>query len=168
MNKHIDDNIFDGMLIEEENFFIKKEVKSYKEIINFMGEHFFNKGYVKKSFTQAVLDREEVYPTGLQTIGGGVAIPHTDPDHVIISALGVATLKEPINFRVMAEPDKIVSVSVVMMLAVADPKKVVPILRKVISIIEDQKAIEGLITAVTKQQASQIVIDHIKSHNFET
>ncbi len=165
MFKDFEEYILDSMLIEEENFFIKKEAKSYREIIKEMGEHLFNKGYVKDSFTQAVLDREDVYPTGLQTIAGGVAIPHTDSKHVLTSALSIATLKEPVDFRVMAEPEKTVPVSVVMMLAVADPKKVVPVLRKVISIVEDQTAIEELISAVTKQQAMQIVISHIKSHN---
>ena len=106
MSTNTEDNFLDIMLIEEENFFIKSEAKTYQEIIKELGEHLFSKGYVKDTFTQAVLDREEAYPTGLQAPGGGVAIPHTDSEHVITSALSIATLDEPVDFHVMAEPDK--------------------------------------------------------------
>lgn len=157
-------HFFEGMLIEEENFFINIKANSYQSIIRKLGTHLFDKGYVKDSFVQAVLDREEVYPTGLEAPGGGVAIPHTDTEHVITSTLGLATLKEPVDFRAMAEPDKIVSVSVVMMLAITDPEKVVPVLRKVISIVQDAAAVEGLINATSKQHAKQIVVNHIKAH----
>ena len=161
MSTNTEDNFLDIMLIEEENFFIKSEAKTYQEIIKELGEHLFSKGYVKDTFTQAVLDREEAYPTGLQAPGGGVAIPHTDSEHVITSALSIATLDEPADFHVMAEPDKIVPVSAVMMLAVADPEKVIPVLRKVISIVQDAEAIKNLINSVSKEEAKQIVIDHI-------
>lgn len=35
----------------------------------------------KEGFLDALLKREEIYPTGLP-ISGGVAIPHTDPQYV--------------------------------------------------------------------------------------
>ena len=156
--------LLQGMIIDKENFFVNLEEKSYKGVIDYLGKHLYEKGYVKDSFVEAVLDREEEYPTGLQAPGGGVAIPHTDAEHVTTSTLGIATLKSPVDFRAMAEPEKIVPVSVVMMLAVADPEKVIPVLRKVISIVENASVVERLIDAVTKQEAIQIVIEHIKSH----
>ena len=74
MNNKTED-LFEGMLIEEDNFFIQVEAESDQQIIRLIGNHFFKKGFVKESYTQAVLDREEIYPTGLEAPGGGIAIP---------------------------------------------------------------------------------------------
>jgi|LSQX01.2.fsa_nt_gb PTS system galactitol-specific IIA component len=167
MNNKTED-LFEGMLIEEDNFFIQVEAESDQQIIRLIGNHFFKKGFVKESYTQAVLDREEIYPTGLEAPGGGIAIPHTDAHHVHTSTIGVATLKSPVEFRVMAEPDKVVSVSVVMMLAVSDPQKVIPVLTKVISIVEDEDAVKELIASTSKEHAKELVVNHIRSrYNVE-
>ena len=68
----------------------------------------------------------------------------------------------------MAEPDKVVSVSVVMMLAVSDPQKVIPVLTKVISIVEDEDAVKELIASTSKEHAKELVVNHIRSrYNVE-
>jgi galactitol PTS system EIIA component len=168
MSADMETKLLEGLVIEEANFIIGLEAKSYQDVIQNLGKHLFANGYVKGSFVQAVLDREEEYPTGLQAPGGGVAVPHTDAYHVITSTLGIAILSEPVDFRAMAEPEKIISVSLVMMLAVAETKKVVPVLSKVISIIQVASAIESLINATSQQEAKQIFVEHIMSQNRST
>lgn len=157
------ESVISGLRIEEDNFFIGVEAESYQEIIRCLANNFYEKGYVKETFIQAVLDREEVYPTGLEAPAGGIAIPHTDTEHVNVSAISLASLKKPVTFKVMAEPDRTVDVSIVMMLAVSDPKNIIPVLTKVISIVEDEAALSEIITTTSKKRAWEIVINHIKS-----
>ena len=47
----------------------------------------YKKGYVKESYTSAILEREKQFPTGLKTPGINIAMPHTYPEHVIKPAI---------------------------------------------------------------------------------
>ena len=153
----------EGMDIEEGNILVKARAESAEEIIRRLGELLYQNGYVKDSFTQAVLDREVIYPTGLQTQLLGFAIPHTDTEHVNRPAVAVATLEGTVNFRAMDNPEVLVPVSIVMMLAISDPKSVVNVLRKVISILENEPALRGLAAASSAREVREIIFDHIKS-----
>jgi PTS system galactitol-specific IIA component len=68
--------------ISLENILVNEIVDNNEEIIRRLGQLLHNNGYVKDSYTQAVLDREIIFPTGLQTKSLGFAIPQTDADHV--------------------------------------------------------------------------------------
>ena len=65
--------------------------------------------------------REASMPTGLP-LGGdlNIAVPHTDPEHVVTPSLALATLVRPVSFGSMDDPDEQIPVGVVMMLALAD------------------------------------------------
>jgi PTS system galactitol-specific IIA component len=106
-----------------------------------------------------------VYPTGLQARMAGVAIPHTDTDHVLKPAIAIATLAEPVTFQMMATPDEKVQVEIVIMLAVHDAKLVIPVLRKVIFILENDEALVAMKNAETKTDIKMAMLKHIESMN---
>jgi len=149
--------------IDENLILVQESAKSKSEIIHQLGTLLFKHGFVKDTYTQAVLDREEVYPTGLQARATGVAVPHTDTEHVIRPAVAIATLKDPIPFGGMGQPDTTIQVYIVMMLAIHDPKLVVQILRKIIFIIEDDDALKKMLRAGNTSQIKDIMFEHIKS-----
>lgn len=60
----------------------------------------FEKGYVKSTYIDAVLEREKTLPTGLDIGEMCVAIPHTDSKHVNESNVALAVLKNPVEFRI--------------------------------------------------------------------
>lgn len=156
-------DLLDDFVISEENVIINLEAKTYQKVIQELGALLFINGFVKDSYVQAVLDREEIFPTGLQVKHGGIAIPHTDSEHVKRSTLGIATLSQDVDFRAMAEPDKIISVSLVMMLAVADKNKVVPVLTKIINILQNETAIASLKNATSKIDIKKIISKYIEN-----
>jgi PTS system galactitol-specific IIA component len=155
--------MLDGLAIEERNILVKASAASSADIIRQLGALLYNNGFVKDTYVQAVLDREQVYPTGLQTSVLGFAIPHTDTEHVNKPALAVATLERPVIFRAMDDPGVEIPVNIVMMLAISDPESVVNVLRKVISILEDQPALLRLTHAASRDEIRQAVCDHIRS-----
>ena len=156
-------DLLEDFVINEENMIINLDANSYQEVIQRMGTVLFENGFVKDTYIQAVLDREEVFPTGLQVKSAGIAIPHTDSEHVIKSTLGVATLSKNVDFRAMAEPDKRISVSIVMMLAVADKEKVVPVLTKIINILQNETAIAALKKTTSKAEIMAIINEQIEN-----
>ena len=148
--------------ISLENILVNEIVDSNEEIILRLGQLLHKNGFVKDSYTQAVLDREIIFPTGLQTKSLGFAIPHTDAEHVEITTVAIATLEKPVIFRAMGSPDEEISVSVVMMLAVSNPKQVVDTLVKVISILENEVTIEKLENATTSVEIFDAFNEHIR------
>ncbi len=148
--------------INEDNILMSVDARSREDVIRQLGTLLEKNGYVKDTFTEAVLQREVVFPTGLQTSVMGFAIPHTDTEHVKRSAVAIAALSRPVAFQAMGNPDQSVPVDVVMMLAVRDPKMVVHVLRRVLSILEDEEALHAFRKAESRQEVREIVEAHIQ------
>lgn len=100
---------------------------------------------VREEFSQKVLEREEKFPTGLPLNDVGVAIPHTDPKYVLSNAISLGVLDNPLTFRVMASPEQSVNVKIIFLLALNDAEKHLEILKKIITIIQDGKALLKLL-----------------------
>ena len=148
--------------ISADNILVNETAQNSEEIIRRLGELLYNNKYVKSTYIQAVLDREKEFPTGLQTTTIGFAIPHSDAKHVRKSTIAVATLDVPVIFKAMDNPEADILVTIVMMLAISDPKRVVDTLTKVISILEYEATINKIIKASTKQEIQEAVSDHIR------
>ena len=148
--------------ISKDLVLVNQKVETKEEIIRKLGGMLYEQGFVKDTYTQAVVDREVVYPTGLQARAAGVAVPHTDTEHVIKPAVAIATLQEPLIFQGMGMPDTKIPVTIIMMLAIHDPKLVVHILRKVIMIIENDEALTNILAADNGAQIEKIMQEHIE------
>lgn len=157
------DNMAVDFAIDEKLILVNESINTREEIIQKLGGLLFENGYVKDTYTQAVLHREITYPTGLPARVAGVAVPHTDTEHVIKPAIAIATLVNPIPFYMMGSPDVEVKVEIIIMLAIHDAKLVIPVLRKIIFILENDAALTKIKEAKTKAEIKQAMLDHIKS-----
>jgi PTS system galactitol-specific IIA component len=89
-------------LLFEELILMDQEASDYEDLITQIGELAFEKGYVDKEFSKAVIDREKLYPTGLPPTKVTVAIPHAMVrDNVKKSAIIISKLKKPVLFKEM-------------------------------------------------------------------
>ncbi len=121
------------------------EVNDKESAICNLADLLLLKGYVTENFLNGVLEREIKYPTGLKTLCGGFAIPHTDSVHVLKTAIAVARLHNPVIFSEMGGSlENKIEVEIIFMLAIHDPNNVMPILQKVIGIIQNQKIIHQI------------------------
>jgi len=126
---------------------VSEEAVSRKELLNKLSRLLHSKGYVKSSFEEAVIQREDQYPTGLQTRITGVAIPHADSEHVEKSALAVATLKHPVQFRAMDNPDNIIDVNIVIMMAIKKSEDQVLMLQQLMGVLQNDAALKKILNA---------------------
>ncbi len=116
-----------------------------EEVLGDLANRLLVSGFVRDSFPQAVLDREVVFPTGLPTEPCGVAIPHTDSEHVVSNSIAVGLLIDPVEFVEMGSSDgKLVKIHLVMMLAIAEKDTIIPVLRKVITILKNQEILRNM------------------------
>ena len=126
------------------------EAENSTEVIQSLGSKLMEAGYVHGTFIEAALTREKSLPTGLP-LGGeyNAAIPHTDIEHVIKSALGMATLKAPVDFQNMIEPEESVPVRLVFILALDQPKAQIEMLQEIAGVLQDAALVAKLMEAQT-------------------
>lgn len=133
------DSLFHKNLI-----FLNYESSDQVTLLNEFSQILYEKGYVKNSYAKAIIEREEKFPTGLNTPGVKLAMPHTYPQHVLKSAILVATLKQPIIFKEMGNAINTVNAQLIFMLAVTDPKGHLSILSKLLSIFSDEAKLSDI------------------------
>ncbi len=115
------------------------------EVISLLADKLYEKGMVKASYKNAVLERENVFPTGLPTQGMGIAIPHADCVHVLKPSFAIAKLKNPVEFYKMGgEPNEKVDVGMVILLGVVDVKAQVPMIVKILDMFSNQENVDRI------------------------
>jgi PTS system galactitol-specific IIA component len=133
-------------LLHPESVLLNCEFTTAEEVIKAIGSKLFEAGFVKASFVDAAIEREKNLPTGLPLSGGiNAAIPHTEIEHVIKPALGIATLKKEVNFRNMVSPDEFVPVRLVFLLALEQPKAQIEMLQEVVAVLQNPELVSDLL-----------------------
>ena len=118
------------MLHFEESFVIAGlEAADSDQVINELAGCLHQAGLVSESYGKATILREMQHPTGLPTRPFPIAFPHADAEGVNQSALAVASLKTPVKFKNMADPEEELDVEIVIMLANKSPEEQINTLR---------------------------------------
>jgi PTS system galactitol-specific IIA component len=134
------------------------EAESPEQAIRLLAAKLEALGYVKPTYADAVVKREAAMPTGLplgQAVN--VAIPHTDPEHVIRPGVALGVLKTPVDFANMEEPDEAVPVGVVFLLAINDKDKQIDMLQEIMEAIQDPATLGGLARARTADEVRSLL-----------
>ena len=127
---------------------VQVAVASRDEAIALLGARLEGRGLVRSSFVKAAIERERVMPTGLPLADGvNVAVPHTEPEHVIAPGLAVATLAGPVPFGSMDDPEQMLPVSVVFVMALSERKAQIEMLQSIAEVIQDRATLDGLMAA---------------------
>lgn len=131
-------------------------IESAQEAMTYLGQELLEGGVVKNSFIPALLEREKIFPTGLLFDGYGVAIPHTDAEHVLKTQVAVMTLEKPVIFRQMASHDQTVKVQFIVMLAIKEAHSQLEMLQKLMAILQDKALVEEILS-YDSDQTDQLV-----------
>ncbi len=152
-------------MIHKELIQIGLECDNQKAVISLLAGLLRNSGYVYDNFEEAVNKREQEFPTGLPADEVGIAIPHTDTCYVKESALAIGILAHPVKFGEMGNPDHIIDVDIVMMLAIHDPEIVVPFLQDICQLIQDRSLISRIRKSSKPDEVAELLNKKlIKSH----
>lgn len=141
-------------MLHEDLVFLNYKATNLENLIRDFSQILYTKGYVKESYASALLSREQQFPTGLNTPGINIAMPHTYPEHVNKPAILVATLDNPIAFHEMGNNNNTVQAKLIFMLAVTDPKGHLEILSKLMSIFSQE---DKLLDLYNSSQPKEII-----------
>ena len=122
------------------------DVSSQEDFFNRIGQELYAHHLVKESFIQGIKQREAKYPTGLPSFPYPVAIPHCDPEHVLVNSISIVRFKKSIKFKEMGSMDKELSVLFAFVLTI-DGIQQVPVLKELMTLFMDEKIMNRLLTA---------------------
>jgi len=137
------------------------EGKSKEEILKYMATNLYNKGLVKASYIEAIIEREKNFATGLPIKKYSVAIPHTDIEHVNKAAISVGILKDCVDFGIMGEESATTHVRLVFMLAMNTKHSQLSLLQKLMQIFQDEDVLQYLITEECKIKIKDLLTNKL-------
>lgn len=145
------------LVLSEELILLNLEVQNQVDALSKMAKNLEELGFVKNSYKQAVIEREKIFPTGLQGSEIGIAIPHTDAIHVNQQSISVAVLNQPVEFIHMGSEDQKVSVKIVFMLAIEKADSQLEMLQKLINLIQQEEVLQQIIKSEPRKEVLDLL-----------
>ncbi|MCG7338929.1 PTS sugar transporter subunit IIA [Staphylococcus sp. ACRSN] len=143
--------------IDAANIIIDLEANQSEEALKKLSNLMYNNGDVKSSYTDAVIERERTFATGLPTAPYAVAIPHTDIQHVNDKSIGIAVLKNTVPFVIMGELEETTDVKLIFMLAMDKEAAQLSLLQKLMGIFQNEQTLTTLVNAKHKQEIVTLI-----------
>lgn len=137
-------------LIKEELIQLDWQVTDREDFFQQMVTKLEKLGYVRPSFRQAILKREEKYPTALPTAPEAIAIPHSDIEHVITPFIAVTRLATAVEWHEMGNNDATHPVRYIFMLGFTHDDGHVKVLQLLLKNFMAPHYMERLNTATTE------------------
>ena len=144
------------LMVDERLVLMDIEASDDQEALDILANKLLDEGIVKPSYIAAVKKREIEFCTGLQFEEMGIAIPHTDAEHVNVGAIGIGIPKKPITFQSMGMPDVPVEVEMIFMMAILEPHKQVELLQTLMSIFQAEGRLQSLKACNTPKEVSEL------------
>ena len=126
-----------GELIAADSVMCRVRAGSRDEVLKLAADHLKQAGYVTDGFFQALLERENMFPTGICFGDTCVAIPHAEPGFVKKPVMLIMTLERPVRFVNMEDCEAEIPVEIVFVLAFTDSEKHLNVLQRLSALIRD-------------------------------
>lgn len=140
-------------ILSEKIVLVDLEVKTKEEALIAVSDELLKKDLVTEDFLKNLLLREEKYPTGLSLSSNyNVAIPHTDAGYVKRNQIALVRLKTPVIFEQMADKEKKVPVSFIVVLALKEPHKQLTHLQDLMMLFSDNEKMTVLSNLTNKEK----------------
>jgi len=134
-----------------DHFFYNQHFQSKEELFETLSNQLLNEGYVKSGYYNALITREQNFPTGIES-KINLAIPHADPENVNKSTFVIVTLAEPINFASMVEPEKLLEIKLVILMVLDDGKDQIAFLKRIPDLAGDNEILSDVLNAEYEEQ----------------
>ncbi|WP_303995991.1 PTS sugar transporter subunit IIA [Megamonas hypermegale] len=148
--------------LKNELILLDVEAENQFNLLEKVADNLHQLGYVKDTYKNAVIEREKVFATGLPTLMGGVAIPHTDIQHVNTPAISIVRLKNPVDFVIMGDDTATVAVDLIFMLAMKEEHAQLELLQSLMGILQDEEALSFIKKAPTKEDIRKFVSEKLQ------
>lgn len=151
-------------LFEKELIFLNDKSRSSDMLFRKIGDMLEERGYVEKTFTEAVQAREREYPTGLRTFPFSIAIPHADSVYTKREAVVVVRPEQPIHFREMATVDQYVDAELIFLLLLKKDNAHAEFLEVLLEMTQQEEFMIGIMQAQDAKEAFGLLEKYFNAH----
>jgi PTS system galactitol-specific IIA component len=148
--------------VNQKLVFFGVEADNSESLINYLAKHLQALGYVDAEYKTAVVEREKLYPTGLNLDGVSVAMPHTTGQHILRPTIAVAQLAKPVKFYHMGEPETEVLATFAFMMAIKDHDDQIEWLKNLMHIFEDANSLAALRSVRNRIELISFVLENLQ------
>lgn len=145
------------MIFNEQLVIMDCEAADSSQVISQLCSRMEQQGMVKKTYKEAVIKREQEYPTGIPTAFYDIALPHAPSSHVLSPGIALAYLKSNVKFCSMGDEDEVLSPKIVILLAIKDPQVQLTLLQNLMGAFENEQLMTDLMLAKTASEAVSVV-----------
>lgn len=143
--------------VREDLVLLNMEGDTRDEVLYNIASVIMEKGIAKDTFYDALLERENAYPTGLPIGDINVAIPHTYPEHINEVAITIAIPKKPVLFHNMGCREEEVLVHIVVCLTMRKMDDNVKLLPALMGFFADEDNLRQLLACKTPAEVIALV-----------
>ncbi|MGF2941424.1 PTS sugar transporter subunit IIA [Enterococcus xiangfangensis] len=135
--------------VKEPLVFAQENFSSSDELFEQVNQKASDLGWVREDFLERIKKREETFPTGIQLMNFGAAIPHTDAECVLEEFVAVVTLQDPVAFKSMEDNSKQVEAQIVFVLGLNQPHAQLEMLQSLMGLLQNETVLSELLLATT-------------------
>lgn len=150
----------EDLLIKRELIRFHSRQTSVEGIFREAYEALLEKGYVRETYLEALLEREAAHPTALALGSINIAIPHVDPVHVKRGGIMAVALEKPVAFRHMMDSSE-VDVEYVFFLILTNGSSHLEALSRLMSMLQKKEAVERLRNCGTELEMYEVLAELI-------
>ncbi len=148
--------------VKEPLVFAQANFSSNDELFEEVYQKAADLGWVREDFLERIKKREATFPTGIQLMSLGAAIPHTDAECVLGEFVAVITLQEPVVFKSMEDNSKQVEAQIVFVLGLNQPHAQLEMLQSLMGLLQNESVLSKLLVATTENE----LISTIKNNHL--
>ena len=154
----------------DKGLFIKKYYNNWPEYIEDTSKVLFEADYTIEGFSDALIERETLYPTGLILDGNSfnVAMPHGEFKYIKKEAIIVNVFEKPILFNKMDEPDEQIEVKISFMLLLKEAGSHLNTLKDLMQLFRNYETLKIIIECDNKQDLMKLFSDSVSKTYIET
>ncbi|SET22919.1 PTS system, galactitol-specific IIA component [Enterococcus malodoratus] len=141
----------DPLVFAQENF------SSREELFEQVAQKASDLGWVREDFLDRIKTREETFPTGIQLMSMGAAIPHTDAECILEEFVAVITLQDSVVFQSMEDNNQQVKAQIVFVLGLNQPHAQLEMLQSLMGLLQNESALSELLLANTATELVSVI-----------
>lgn len=143
--------------VREDLVLLNVEGNNRDEVLFNIASIIMQKGIAKETFYDALIERENSYPTGLPIGEINVAIPHTYPEHINEVAITIAIPKKPVMFYNMGAREEKLLVHVIVCLTMRKMDDNVKLLPALLGFFAEEENLRNLLLCKTPSEVMALL-----------
>ncbi|MCT1798563.1 PTS sugar transporter subunit IIA [Aerococcus viridans] len=149
-------------LLQADLINLNMKANSKKELFVEIAKDLYEKGYVNKGYLDALTEREENFPTGLETKFLSIALPHADPEFIEKPFVYIVKNNEKLDFLQMGD-NKDLLVDSFLFLGINEPDKQVGLLAKLMELFMDESFVSEFISISSSSNMYSLLKDKFEN-----